>query len=331
MMSEEIVVKTEGASVRSLEVIGSEIETIKSSARAMISAAVTYTNQSFLEIGKRLLEAKNSVEHGKYLPWLKTVGYNERTARQLIQIYTEMGKDEAFASLTYAQMRELLPFSSEQRKDILSDVEDKSSREIKRLVGELKAAEKAREEAEAAREAAEADRDAIEVLKKDAETLLEQREKDLEREKKLTADYFAAKTTAEADLKKLKKDHKDKMHTSASLLLDAQATEKELRARIADLEKQVKTREKRDLTEAEMNAIRKQAEKELAAKQAKAEALSDPLMVELNVQLKQLQYTVMRLSELLGDMKPDVQKDMVVKVSKLVRLCLYENGLCKEE
>ncbi len=324
MMSEEIVVKTEGASVRSLEVIGSEIETIKSSARAMISAAVTYTNQSFLEIGKRLLEAKNSVEHGKYLPWLKTVGYNERTARQLIQIYTEMGKDEAFASLTYAQMRELLPLSSEQRKDILPDVEDKSSREIKRLVAELKAAEKAKEEAEVARDTAE-------ILKNDAEMLLEQREKDLEREKKLTADYFAAKTTAEAELKKLKKDHKDKMHTSASLLQDAQATEKELRARITELEKQVKTREKRDLTEAEMNAIRKQAEKEVAAKQAKAEALADPLMVELNVQLRALQGTVVRVSELLGDMKPDVQKDMATKVSRIIRLCLYENGLYKEE
>ena len=327
----EIVVKAEGAPARSLEIIGSEIETLKSGARNMIAACEAYTKQSCFEIGKRLLEAKNSVAHGEYLPWLETVGYSEQSANNLIRIYSEMGNDDAFSKLSYSQMRELLPLSSEQRKEVLPDVEDKSRREIKRLVAELKAAEKAKEEAEAAREAAEADRDAVEVLKKDAETLLEQREKDLEREKKLTADYFAAKTTAEADLKRFKKDHKDKMDTSASLLQDAQATEKELRARIADLEKQVKNREKRDLTEAEMNAIRKQAEKELAAKQAKAEALSDPLMVELNVQLKQLQYTVMRLSELLGDMKPDVQKDMVTKVSGLIRSCLHENGIFEAE
>ena len=323
-MSEEIVVKAENASVRPLEIIGSEIETIKSGARAMIAAAATYTNQSFLEIGKRLLEAKNSVEHGKYLPWLKTVGYNERTARQLIQIYTEMGNDEAFASLTYTQMRELLPLSSEKRKEVLPDIEDKSSREIKRLVAELKAAEKAKAEAEAARDEAE-------ILKTDAETLLKRREQELEKEKKLNADYFAAKTTAEGDLKAFKKNHSDKMRDVKKALLDAEETEKELKAKIAELQAQAKNKEKRELTEKELAAIRAQAEKDVAARLAKNEALADPQLVELNVQLKVLQGTVVRVGELLGNLKPIVQKDMATKVSRIIRLCLYENGLYKEE
>ena len=323
-MSEEIVVKTEDAPLRSLEIIGSEIETLKSGARNMIAACEAYTKNSYIEIGKRLLEAKNSVEHGKFLPWLETVGYSERTAENLIRIYTEMGNDEAFASFTYAQMRELLPLSSEKRKEVLPDVEDKSSREIKCLVAELKAAEKAKAEAEAARDEAE-------ILKTDAETLLKRREQELEKEKKLNADYFAAKTTAEGDLKAFKKNHSDKMRDVKKALLDAEETEKELKAKIAELQAQAKNKEKRELTEKELAAIRAQAEKDVAARLAKNEALADPQLVELNVQLKVLQGTVVRVGELLGNLKPIVQKDMATKVSRIIRLCLYENGLYKEE
>ena len=315
-MSEEIVVKAESAPVRSLEIIGSEIETLKSGARNMIAACEAYTKQSCFEIGKRLLEAKNNVAHGEYLPWLETVGYSEQSANNLIRIYTEMGNDDAFSKLSYSQMIELLPLSSEQRKEVLPDVEDKSRREIKRLVAELKAAEKAKEEAEQGR--------------KDAEELLENRDKEIARLSKQNADYFAAKTTAEGDLKKLKSESAEKIKTAATLLLESKETEKELAARVAELEKQLKNKEKRELTEAEMNAIYKQAEKEVAAKQARAEALSDPHLVELNVRLKELQSTVIHISELLGDLAPDAQKDMLPKVAGLIRASLINCGIFEE-
>lgn len=312
-MSEEIVVKTESVAARPLEIIGSEIEILKTGARNMIAACEIYTKNSYIEIGKRLLEAKNSVEYGQYLPWLASVGYSEQTANNLIRIYTEMGNDDAFASLTYSQMRELLPLSTEQRKEVLPDAKDKSSREIKRLVAELKAAEKAKADAEQERD--------------DAEMRLNLRDEELDKERKISADYFAAKTMAEGNLKQAKKDLSKKTKQAADLLRDAREKAEEREKRIKELEDQIKKGEKRDLTEREMAAIYKQVEKELATKQAKAEALSNPLLVELNIQLKELQWKVVRISELLGDLNPTEREQMVANVCGLIRSCLNENGL----
>jgi len=299
---------------RSLEVIGSEIESIKANARGVFVACEAYARHSCFEIGMRLLEGKESVDHGQYIPWLETHGYTQQTANKLIRIYKEMGNDEAFKALSYSQLSELLPLAPEKRKEILAEVEDKSKNEIRRLVKELKAAEEAQKEAEKART--------------DVEGLLANRDKEIAKLQKENVDNFAAKTTAEAEAKKLKKDLNDKLKQANQMLAEATEIEKKKDAQIKELEAQVKKKEKRDLTDSELASIYRAAEKEVAAKQAKAEAQADPLMVELNVLLKDIQAHVYRVSEILGDMPKDKREDMVQKVAGLIHSILNENGIC---
>ena len=306
--------------VRSLDVIGVEIEKIKEDTRAVIVACEAYTRNSCFEIGRLLREAKESVGHGEYLSWLETVGYSESTANKLIRVYTEMGNDDIFSGLSYAQLRELLPLSRQERKELVPEIEDKSSREIKRLVKEL-------ELAKAEKEAAEADRDVAERDKKDAEGLLDRRDKEISDLQKQKADWFAAKTTAEAELKKAKKDMNDKLKQANGLLATAREEEEKAAATIQALEEQIKKGEPRPLTDKELAAIRKDVEKEVAAKQAKAEALADPVMVKINVYLEEIGNCIYRLSEIFGDMKPDKCEGLLPKVVGLIQQAMHENGL----
>lgn len=316
----EEVKENELVVVRSLEVIGAEIEKIKEDTRAVIVACEAYTRNSCFEIGRLLREAKESVGHGEYLPWLETVGYSEQTASNLIRIYTEMGNDDVFSGLSYAQLRELLPLSRQERKQLAPEIEDKSSREIKRLVKEL-------ELAKAEKEAAEADKDIAEQAQKDAEGLLDRRDKEISDLQKQKADWFAAKTTAEAEAKKCKKECQDKIKKANGLLAESEEREKKQTDKIKALEDQIKNSEPRPLTDKELAAIRKDVEKDVAAKQAKAEALADPVMVSLNVQVEEVGFRLMRLSEILGDMKPAKREELLPKVVSLIHQAMNENGL----
>ena len=131
-MSNEVII------VRDLLVISAEINEIKANASGMLRACEAYTKQSVFEIGKRLCEAKEAVGHGNFGEFLETVDYSTSTANNLMRIYNEMGNDEAFNALSYSQLVALFALPVEERKVLLPDVEDKSSREIKRLIDELK-------------------------------------------------------------------------------------------------------------------------------------------------------------------------------------------------
>ena len=140
-MSNEIMV------VRDLSVISAEINEIKANATGILRACEAFTKQSVFEIGKRLVEAKEAVGHGNFGAFLETVEYSQSTANNLMRIYTEMGSDDAFASLSYSQLVALFALPVEERKALLPEIEDKSVREIKRLTDELKKAQEKEAEA----------------------------------------------------------------------------------------------------------------------------------------------------------------------------------------
>lgn len=297
---------------RSLEVIGSEIESIKANARGMFAACEAYARHSCFEIGKRLLEGKESVDHGQYLPWLETLGYTQPTANNLIRIYTEMGNDDAFKALTYSQLRELLPLAPEKRMEVLPEIEDKSSREIKRLVKELKAAEEEKLKAQTALG--------------DAEELIVMRDKQIQKLQKENVDHFAAKTTAEADLKQARKDLNQKLKEATQMISSYSESEKKKDAQIKELEAQLKQKEKRDLTDSELASIYRAAEKEVAAKQAKAEAQANPRLVEINLQLKDIQTRIFRVSNLITELSAEEREGLSQRVSLILCQCLHDGG-----
>lgn len=99
-----------------LAVIAAEINVIKEQARATVLAAAC-------EIGKRLLEAKNGIPHGKFAEWLKNnVDCSIRQAQQMMALYEEYGKSgnhRAMESLSVSQAVALLAAPAEVREELI--------------------------------------------------------------------------------------------------------------------------------------------------------------------------------------------------------------------
>ena len=123
--------------VRSAELIAGEINAIKAQTRqVMISAA--------LEIGKKLIEAKNLVPHGSWGAWLEeNVDYSERKAQDMMRLYEEYGKKaipQAIAELDYTKAVALLALPDEFREGLAERAteEDMSVRDLQAEIARLR-------------------------------------------------------------------------------------------------------------------------------------------------------------------------------------------------
>lgn len=87
--------------------------------------------QNFLEIGKRLSEAKQLIPHGEWNKWLKDkVDFSDRTARRLIECYSRFGNRTLATDLTLTKMTELLSLPDELTQ---SFVDNNNVREMTKL------------------------------------------------------------------------------------------------------------------------------------------------------------------------------------------------------
>ena len=138
---------------RTPELIAAEINHIKEETKRIV------LNNS-IEIGRRLTEAKLLIPHGEWGVWLKeNVDYSKTTANNLMNIFNEYGsmqmdllgsniKDSVFENITYTQAVELMLIKDpEERKEFVqqNNVEEMSSRELKKAIAERNKAEKEKE------------------------------------------------------------------------------------------------------------------------------------------------------------------------------------------
>lgn len=134
---------------RTLEVIASEINIIRAQTQQVVLTAA-------IEVGKRLVEAKASVEQGQWGKWLAdNVDYSERKAQELMRLFQEYGQgqkklfgeeinDEKMSALSYSQAVALLSIKdSDERAEFINSepVEDMSTRELKQAIAKLKSME----------------------------------------------------------------------------------------------------------------------------------------------------------------------------------------------
>lgn len=148
---------------RTPEMIAMEIVVIKNQTAQTIARAA-------FEIGQRLCEAKALVPAGEWMRYLEDkLDYKIGTAENLMRIYREFGDDqidmmigkspaELFGQLNQSQMVAMFSLSPAERVELMEenpDLAEKSSREVKRLVEEKKAAEQERDRERAQREKAE--------------------------------------------------------------------------------------------------------------------------------------------------------------------------------
>ena len=160
---------------RDIDVITEEINFYKQQA-----------GMAILEIGKRLVEAKDQLSHGEWLPWLeKKVEFSERSAQQYIRLWREYGKSATVADLGVRKALVLLALPETERDGFAGEKhevngEEKTAaemtvKELERAVAERNAAreevEKAKADLYAAREAAKDARSHVEELQGQLEEL----------------------------------------------------------------------------------------------------------------------------------------------------------------
>lgn len=139
---------------RTPEVIAAEINSIKEQTRKVL----LYNS---IEIGRKLVEAKELVPRGEWGKWLEeSVDYKKSTANNLMKIFEEYGssqitllddnlKSQAFGNLNYSQAILLLGLPSEDREKFVEEnkVDEMSTRELKKSIDDLKKVNKEKDDA----------------------------------------------------------------------------------------------------------------------------------------------------------------------------------------
>lgn len=149
MLSKKAESTPSSLSSRPLSAITEEIQFYKAQA-----------GQCIVEIGKRLLEAKEQLPHGQWEAWLeKSVEFSQGTAKRFMKIASEYGSNRsALIDLPYTKLLALLQLPPEEREEFASaphtvngenkTVQDMTTRELQAAIKEKNEAVKARKEAE---------------------------------------------------------------------------------------------------------------------------------------------------------------------------------------
>lgn len=145
------------AGERTIESITSEILQLKTDA-----------GNAIIQIGERLIEAKEKLPHGEWLPWLnEKVDFSERTARNFMRLAREWTNRQALADLGSAKALTLLALPEPERDEFMQahDVPNMSTRELEDAIRERDEARRmtASAEAELAKMAEAHDADLIEI------------------------------------------------------------------------------------------------------------------------------------------------------------------------
>lgn len=133
---------------RTPEVIGAEIRSLTTQARSI-------TLWYGIEIGRRLTEAKEMVNHGEWLPFLEQqTEFSQPTASRFMRLYKEYGADQnslfgaeskyaTLNNLSISNALRLLALPEEERESFAAenDLENKSAREVEALIREKTALE----------------------------------------------------------------------------------------------------------------------------------------------------------------------------------------------
>ena len=227
---------------RTPEVIAAEINSIKEQTRKV----VLYNS---IEIGRKLVEAKELVPHGEWGNWLEeAVDYSKSTANNLMKIFEEYGsnqitllddnlKSQAFGNLNYSQAVLLLGLPSEDREKFVEDnkVDEMSTRELKKAIADLKKANKEKDNALKERDEAMEKLNALEesnrILEETFNEGAEERKELEEKVRKLEKEIEEVKTskpieTINVDWEEITAEFQEKME---ELIEEKEAAERKIK------------------------------------------------------------------------------------------------------
>lgn len=103
-----------------------------------IRAAAVLELQGALTIGVCLMEAKEQLGRGKWLPWLQKMKISSTYAERRMRLAAEIPPESPLAALNYSQAMAMMALPAGERETFAqeNEVESKTAAEIKRLIAE---------------------------------------------------------------------------------------------------------------------------------------------------------------------------------------------------
>ena len=271
--------------------------------------------EAILTIGRGLTEAKQSLPHGEWLPWLnERVELSERTAQKFMKLAREWSNPNTLADLGASKALMLLALPESERERLAEDhnVIDMSARQLEQAIRERKEAQEAAARAEAEAKTAEEARAKMEEDMKLLNARLSGAQEDREQ---------AARAAArlEAELEELKARP---VEVAVETVVDQEAIEKARAEAVAEMRAKLnKAREAKEAAEARrknaeeaLEQIRLQLEEQARAEK-KAALGEDKDLAQFELLFDQTKETVNRMHGILLKVQSR-DKDAAGRLSK---------------
>ena len=255
--------------------------------------------EAILTIGRCLIEAKEMLPHGEWLPWLnERVEFSERTARNFMRLAREWTNRQTLADLGAAKALTLLALPAEEREQFVEDhnVIDMSARQLKEAIRERDEARKAAEVAKADAFAAEQARAKMAEDMRATQNLLES----------ARADADSAGSRARVLEEKLRMLQEQPVEVAVETVVDPEALEQARAEAVAEMQAKLdKAREakkraedRQKIAEDALEQVRLQLEEQAKAEK-KAALGADKDLAQFDLLFDQAQETVNKMRGIL--------------------------------
>ncbi len=284
--------------------------------------------EAILTIGRCLIEAKDMLPHGEWLPWLnERVEFSERTARNFMRLAREWTNRQTLADLGAAKALTLLALPAEEREQFVEDhnVIDMSARQLKEAIRERDEARKAAEAAKADASAAEQARAKMAEDMRTTQNLLES----------ARADADSAGSRARVLEEKLRMLQEQPVEVAVETVVDPEAIEKAKAEAVAEIkakldkarEAKKRAEDRQKIAEDALEQVRLQLEEQAKAEK-KAALSSDKDVAQFEVLFNQGQELANKMRGLLlkarGREDPSAAQGMekaLTALAEAVRRC----------
>ena len=304
---------------RSIEVITGEIVELKKQA-----------GEAILGIGQRLIEAKEMLPHGEWLPWLnEQVEFSERTARNFMRLAREWTNRQTLADLGASKALTLLALPPEEREQFIEDhnVIDMSTRQLEQAIKE-------RDEARAAAQRAEADKRTAEQARAKMEEDMKSLNVRLSGAKEDREQAMQDVARLEAELADLKAQPVD---VAVETVVDQAAIEKARAEAVAEMQAKLdkareaaaKARDKQKQAEASVEVLKRSIEEREKADK-KAAMAGDKDLAQFEVFFNQAKEQGNQMRALLLKAREREDQTTVRGMEKALRALAEAIGRCAE-
>ncbi|WP_130869206.1 DUF3102 domain-containing protein [Intestinimonas massiliensis (ex Afouda et al. 2020)] len=310
---------TKAAEGRTIEVITGELLDAKRAG-----------GEAILTIGRCLIEAKDMLSHGEWLPWLtEKVEFSPRTAQNFMRLAREWSNTNALSDLGASKALALLALPPEERDQFMADhnVIDMSTRQLEQAIKERDEAKAAAEHAAADQRAAEQARDKMAEDMKFLNIRLSGANEDREQ-------AMQAVARLEAELAELKEKP---VEVAVETVVDQSAIDKARADAIAEMQAKLdkakeakkKAEEQRQDAEVALAEVRRKLEEQSKAEK-KAAMAGDKELAQFEVLFNQGQELANKLRGLLIKARGRVDKTAAQGMEKALRALADAIGRCAE-